>query len=119
MENDYRPGDWEIDVVAALPAAAEHVRVCVDGLGVTTIGAGNGRVAVRGLPPDDTFVRIEVYDEDDAWLLATDWVEVGDETPQVSVSPVVDTGTPCTASGSSVAAGDEDRLLVARFVMED
>lgn len=115
---EYTPGDWEVDVVADVPIAAETVRVCIEGVGVSTIGAGNGRVAVRGLPPEDTRVRLEVQDVDGVTLLSTSWLEIGDDAPQVSASPVAAPTTPCTASGSFVEAGADDRLLVARFVME-
>lgn len=115
---EYTPGDWEVDIVSDVPAAAETVRVCIEGVGVSTIGAGNGRVAVRGLPPTDTRVRLEVQDIDGATVLSTDWLDIGDEAPAVSASPVAVAATPCTASGSFAEAGAEDRLLVARFVME-
>ncbi len=115
---DYRAGDWEIDVVAALPDDAETVRVCIEGVGVSTIGAGNGRVAVRGVPPGDTEVRLEVYDADGAALLSTDWLEIGDEAPEVRASPVSLAATACTATGAFAEAGDDERLLVAHFVLQ-
>lgn len=113
---EYTPGDWEVDVVAALPAEAEMLRICVEGVGVTTVGAGNGRAAVRGLPPDDTRVRIEVYDIDGVGLLSTAWLPLGDADPLVWASPAGFGAVPCTADGEYAEAGAEARLLVTRFV---
>lgn len=115
---DYRPGDWEVDVVSALPPAAETMRICVEGNGVSSVGAGNGRVEVRGLRPENTRVRIEVYDLDEVGLLATEWAELGDDTPFAEVAPVELGASPCSSVGAYAAAGEEDRLLVARFVVE-
>ena len=115
---DYRPGDWEVDVVAALPPEAETLRICIDGVGVSTVGAGNGRADVRGLPTHDTQVRIEVYALDEVALFAAAWAPIGDDTPQVDVPPASFDGTPCTASGEFAKSGEEDRLLVTRFVVE-
>lgn len=115
---EYTAGDWQVDIVSAVPADAETVRVCIEGVGVNTVGAGNGRVAVRGLPPEDTLVRIELYDIHGEGLLSTDWLEIGDDAPEVSASPVAPASSPCAASGDFVEAGTEDRLLVARFVLE-
>lgn len=115
---DYRPGDWEIDVVAALPPDAETLRICIEGAGITTVGAGNGRAAVRGLPPEPTEVRIEAYDIDGNGLVASEWVLVGDDTPVAEAALVSFGDTPCAASGAFVKSGQEDRLLVTRFVVE-
>jgi hypothetical protein len=115
---EYRPADWEVDVVAALPLAAETVRVCIDGVGVSTIGAGNGRVAVRGVPPADTQVRLEVFDIDGEALFSTSWLEIGDDRPLVEASAAAIESTPCAAAGEFAAAGADDRLLVAHFVIE-
>ncbi|GDX79324.1 hypothetical protein LBMAG42_11350 [Deltaproteobacteria bacterium] len=117
-ELTYLPGDWELDVVAELPAEAEQLRICVDGVGVTTLGAGNGRAAVRGLPPDPVDVRVEVYDIENVALFSTPWLTVSDEEPTVS-APAGELGSgPCAAAGGYVEPGSDDRLLVVRFIQE-
>lgn len=113
---DYTPGDWELDVVAALPPDAETLRICVAGAGVTTVGAGNGRAAVRALPPEDTEVRLEVYDLDGVGLFSTAWLPIGDDTPYVWASPSRFGDVPCTADGEYAELGADARLLVTRFV---
>lgn len=115
-EQAYTPGDWELDVVAALPVEAETLRICVQGAGVTTVGAGNGRAAVRALPPDDTEVRLEVYDLDGVGLFSTSWLPIGDDAPLVWASPSEFGAVPCTADGDYAEIGADARLLVTRFV---
>lgn len=105
-------------MVAALPVQAEFLRICVQGAGVTTLGAGNGRAAVRGLRPGDTEVRIEVYDIDNVGLLSTAWLPMGDADPVVWASPAAFGEVPCTAEGGFAQEGDDARLLVTRFVQE-
>lgn len=117
-EVDYVFGDWEFDVVAALPQDAEQMRICVDGVGVTTLGAGNGRAAVSGLPPEPTTVRVEVYDADGIGLLATSWILVSDDEPTVSAPPADLGATPCAASGEYAEPGSDDRILAVRFIQE-
>ena len=114
----YLPGDWQLDVVATLPLEAETLRICVEGMGVTTMGAGNGRGAVRGVPPDATRVRVEVNDVDGFGLLATPWTPIGDDDPIAAAAPVELGESACAASGAAAAAGSDDRLLVTRFVEE-
>ncbi|MSQ00965.1 MAG: hypothetical protein EXR71_03605 [Myxococcales bacterium] len=115
-EQAYVRGDWEVDVVASLPEAAETLRICVEGVGVTVVGAGSGRASVPGLPADDTRVRIEVYDDLGVGLLSTGWLAIGDGDPVVWAAPSAFQATPCVASGAFAGEEAESRLLVSRFV---
>ncbi len=115
-EQAFVRGDWEVDVVASFPAAAETLRICVEGVGVAVYGAGNGRASVPGLPVDDTRVRIELYDDVGVGLFSTNWMEVGDHDPVVWASPAAFGASPCVASGNFAGEDDDSRLLVTRFV---
>ncbi len=116
QEQAYVSGDWEVDVVAAFPVSGETLRICVEDVGVSVVGAGNGRASVPGLPVADTRVRIELYDELGVGILSTGWLDVGDLDPVVWASPAAFGPAPCVADGEFASEGAESRLLVTRFV---
>jgi hypothetical protein len=94
------------------------MRVCVEGAPVTELGAGNGRAAVPGVSPEDTRVRVEVYDASGEMVLATEWGDVGDAVPVVELPPINPDNTPCTDDGEFAADTAASRLLVTRFAQE-
>lgn len=53
----YDVADLQLDITGPLPAAAETMRVCVAGVGILDLGAGNGRAAFTGIPIGDPIRR--------------------------------------------------------------
>jgi hypothetical protein len=114
-----------LDVLADLPAAAARVRICVEGTGSRTQGAGPDAYAVPGLPAGrPAVVTVDVLgDEDtggeDARVVArvgpvtldaaTPWREAALET-QGAAGP-----DPCTATGGFAPEGEDSWLLAVRF----
>ena len=108
---DYTYADLEVVVAGELPADAELVRVCVEGVGVHEEGAGNGRIAVPGLPSDEAMVRVEVDDVDGTELLQADAV-LAEAAGWASVPADAPDGEACVAEGE-FAADDEAAFLLA------
>lgn len=111
----YDPGDWQVDVLAPVPAGAESLRVCVEGAPVTELGAGNGRAAVPALLPVATSVRVEVEDDGGLPLLVSAWTPVSDDAPYATALPAELDGVRCEDDGAFADDGADSRLLVVRF----
>jgi hypothetical protein len=47
---EYRNADLQLDILAPLPAHADRIRICVEGVRSRTMGAGGARYALPGLP---------------------------------------------------------------------
>lgn len=52
----YQNADLQIEVDASLPLDAEHLHVCVEGVGTRTVGASGTLYAMHGLPPEQEVV---------------------------------------------------------------
>jgi len=115
-ELDYRYGDLELDIEGPVPADAETLRLCIDGFGATTTGAGNGRAAVTGLGVDrDYSVFLDVLDADGAILATAGPAALSADAP-FTTTPLLGVATdPCTADGSPAPQGADSWLLVIRF----
>jgi hypothetical protein len=107
---DYAYADLGVLVSGRLPADAERVRICVAGVGVHEEGAGNGRIAVPGLPSGAADVRIEVVDIDDVELQQADaWLEP--DAPWTRAAAEAADGEACEADGAFATDEQESFLL--------
>lgn len=58
---EWRNADLQLEVPSPLPAQADQVRLCVDGVRHRTVGAGGERYALPGLPASqDALVTVDV-----------------------------------------------------------
>lgn len=115
-EPDYRPADLQLDIGAPLPAGAERIHVCVDGVGMLDQGAGNGRVAFAAIPPDGSYaITVEVQDADGASLGVAGPVTLGTGATYAVAPFDTAAGGGCRANGQGVHEGDESWLLGIRF----
>lgn len=69
---EYRNADLQLDIDAPLPAVADRVRICSEGVRSRTMGAGGERYALPGLPMDqpaevvvDVLAEIDDAGQDD------------------------------------------------------
>lgn len=113
---DYRYGDLELVVEGPLPAGAETLRLCIEGFGATTTGAGNGRAAVTGLAVDQDYtVVVDVLDPDGSSLASAGPASLDAATPYTTTPLLAPSDSPCTADGSAVEAGQDSWLFVLHF----
>lgn len=113
----YDAADLQLDVLAALPAEAERARMCVTGVGIREEGAGNGRLAMTGLPVDaPAEVTVAILDKEGGLLGQSVPVTFDQDHPYLTTdfsAPAA--GTLCTAEGSLATDVDHSWLLTIRF----
>jgi len=140
---EWRNADLQVDVRADLPDGAARVRICVDGAGSRTQGAGPVAYAVPGVPMDGpAVVTADVlavrtgtgpWDEDTGGAgyqvmarggpvtldAATPWAEVALEAfVAEGADPEADCPecpAPCTTSGAFADDEEDSWLLAVRF----
>lgn len=135
---EYRNADLQLDILGALPAHADRVRICVEDLRSRTVGAGGDRYAVPGLPSGEpaTVVvdaLVEGAGAEDSGLvelitvarsaqvtLSADvpWLETelevfADSTEQAQAC--VDCPTACGTTATAAETEEESWLLTVRF----
>ncbi len=114
----YSPIDLQLDVVGAVPNDAQTIDMCVEGAGLLSEGAGNGRVMFAGLPADvATTVTLDFTDTSGAVIggvgpvvfdVGTAWVQ----------APQDKRTTPCAADGQPVSSDEASWVLGTRFTSE-
>lgn len=113
----YNYADLQVDVQAGIPDDAEQARLCVAGVGFREEGAGNGRLAFPGLPPDvNALLTVELLDEAGAVVGRSLPVTLRPEVPYQQTGFEPADGVPCEATGNLAPASEEGLLLVVRFV---
>lgn len=115
---DYRPVDLQLDVLGAVPAEAETIRMCVEGVGELTEGAGNGRVVYAGLRTDSVAqVTLSFETETGDVIGGAGPVELDADTPWAEVEQD-DRAEACTATAFDVPASEAGWALGVRFTAE-
>ncbi len=138
---EYRNADLQLDILDIQPAYAERIRVCVEGVRSRTMGAGGGRYALPGLPPDrlaevtvDVLVEIGTDTQDDTGLDAlvtvasTGRVSLSADEPwrQVELEHFADGADaaqdcsecpePCRTNTNAAPTEEDSWLLATRFL---
>jgi len=137
----YRNADLQLDILAPQPAFADRVRVCVEGVRTRTVGAGDGRYAVPGLPsgvPAEITVQVlveadagEMDDTGTEALIAvasTGRVSLTEQDPwlEVELEHFAHSDTeaqacdscpePCRTTTTATPEDDDSWLLATRFL---
>ena len=132
---EYRNADLQLDIQAALPSAAEQVRICVEGVGSHSAGAGGDRYGFAGIPRTEAIqvtadVLVEQGDDSGqptmmAIARATD-VALSAESPYRVVELEVFSSegaascascpVGCDPEGSIAGEEEESWLLAVRFM---
>lgn len=116
-QNEYDFGDLELDIDAAVPANAETARTCVEGVGTREEGAGNGRLAVPGIPDTDPIViTVEMLDKEGILIGRSTPMTLSAETPYGVTDFAAASGEPCVTEGAFAPEGSSSWLLVIRFL---
>lgn len=107
--------DLQVDVEAALPEGAEEARICVEGVGFREEGAGNGRLAMTGLPAEQpAVVTVAILDAEGGLLGASKAVTLDGNTPY-QTTDFGDATEICAPTGSLAPEGSASWLLAIRF----
>ncbi len=132
---EYRNADLQLDILAALPSAGEQVRICVEGVGSHSVGAGGDRYGFAGVPISEQVqvtADVLVQEGDDSGLptmlaiaRATD-VALSAEFPYREVEleifssdgalPCASCPVACDPEGSIAGEEEESWLLAVRFM---
>lgn len=110
----HTPVDLQLDVAAALPDEAAHVRVCVEGGVARTWGAKDGMYALTGLVPDAwPVVTVQALDGDLAVLGQAGPVDMDEDYVLTGYAP--GSGDVCIGGGGAAPEGDDTWVLGVRF----
>lgn len=111
----YDVADLQVDVEAALPETAEKARICVKEVGMLEEGAGNGRLAMAGLPEGEPAeVTVAIFDAAGAVLGHSEPVLLQADTPY-RTTVFVDGAEGCEAAGTMAEGAENSWLLAVRF----
>ena len=114
---DYDFGDLQLDVDAAVPENAETARMCAEGVGAREEGAGNGRLAMPGLPDvAPVIITIDMLDKEGVLIGRSIPATLSDSDPYVVTGFAAASGEPCVTEGDFAAEGAPSWLLVIRFL---
>jgi hypothetical protein len=112
----YDVADLQLDVEAALPEQAELATMCVKDVGTRQEGAGNGRLAMTGLPAGQSAtVTVTILDVDGTVLGSSVPQTLDADHPYETTTFDPAATTACDATGTLATDSEDSWLLAIRF----